>query len=197
MHQVVSSLTLISYGIVVLSYIWARLKYFRVNSRESRIGSYIYDPLVAVQVFTTTYSFLEHQRYPLSRYLFANLAYILSFLFFWWGIRSCSRLDFAFSGSVGKLITSGPFHLVRHPFYLSYIATWAASTFLFPLIPLWITLVLLTYFYILAALREEKSILNSELGVEYKEYKKEVGMFLPKATQWKKWFSELSRIRKR
>ena len=197
MHQFASSLTLAIYYTVVISYVWARLKYFRVDSSNSRKGSYIYDPIVAVQIFSTTYYFLTHQQYPLLLYFGANAAFLLSLFIFWWGIKTCHQLDFAFAGRVGKLITSGPFRLVRHPFYFSYIVTWGTSTFLFPSTLLWITLVTLVFFYIVAAIQEERSILNSKLSSEYSKYKKEVGMFLPRATQWKKWFSELSRMQKR
>ena len=197
MEQFASYFTLSIYGTLVLSYIWARLEYFSIQSRESRIRSYFYDPIVAIHVISTTYFFLTHVLHPLAHYMFASAAFFTSFLVFWWGIKTCNQLNFAFAGNVGKLITSGPFQIVRHPFYFSYIVTWATSTFLFPSIPLWITLMMLTYFYVLAAVKEENAILSSDLKSEYKKYIGEVGMFLPKATQWKKWFSELSRMTKR
>lgn len=197
MHQLATILTLIIYISIVHSYIWARLKFFKISSSKSRIGSIVYDPLVAVQIVTTIYLVSKFQDYSIARYFVAGTAYSLSLFFFWWAIGSCSRLDFALSNNVGNLMTSGPFGIVRHPFYVSYIVTWATSTLLFPSIPLWTTLILLGVFYCYAAVREEQSIQDSKFGNEYREYKNEVGMFLPKATQWRKWFSELSRIRER
>jgi protein-S-isoprenylcysteine O-methyltransferase Ste14 len=182
---------------LIISYVWARLRYFTVNARISRVSSYIYDPMVTIQILSTIYHFFTKQHFSIIWYLCATFAYLTSLLVFWWVIRSRDQLDFAFGTDVRKLITSGPFAIVRHPLYISYIITWATGTFLFHSNLLWITLIILVCFYVLAAHREEKTILRSKLKKEYSQYKKEVGMFLPKATQWKRWIFGLSLVEKR
>jgi len=79
-----------------------------------------------------------------------------------------------------KLITTGVYSRVRHPIYLGnniYFMGWSltwSATYCFYLIPL---IIFLNW---LQAVLEEKYILEKEFGDEYREYKKNVGMFLPK-----------------
>jgi len=114
------------------------------------------------------------------------LIYITGLLVFWWGIYTAKELNFAFGSFSGKIITSGPFQFVRHPFYSSYILIWGASTFLFNSVSLWITLIYLVIFYFRSATSEEKSILESNKASEYISYSKDTNMFIPRIKLWKK-----------
>lgn len=79
-----------------------------------------------------------------------------------------------------KLVTTGPYGLVRHPQYaggMIFIIGWFliwGGIYSFYVLPL----VLIAIFF--QALIEEKYILEKEFGAEYLEYKKKVGMFFPK-----------------
>ncbi|MEZ5491306.1 MAG: isoprenylcysteine carboxylmethyltransferase family protein [Gammaproteobacteria bacterium] len=134
---------------------------------------------------------LNHKK-PLWAESLAIGAYLLALFIFFWAIETAKELEFAFSDNVGRLITNGPFKLVRHPFYTSYIAVWVTSTLLFSSSIQWITLIGLILFYATSARKEEKLILNSRHANQYSRMKKEIGMFFPKATQWKSWISEKS-----
>jgi protein-S-isoprenylcysteine O-methyltransferase Ste14 len=78
-----------------------------------------------------------------------------------------------------KLIQKGPFGIIRHPLYVSYI-----------FILLGLSLTLLTYWILIPTLfviigiystaKAEEELLIEKFGEEYKEYKKKVGMFFPK-----------------
>ena len=76
------------------------------------------------------------------------------------------------------LITSGPFAVIRHPFYVAYAVAWLAA-------PVathgpFVTLVALVQvaIYIFAARREERQ-LEARFGEAYRSYKLGTGLLLP------------------
>jgi protein-S-isoprenylcysteine O-methyltransferase Ste14 len=186
----------LTYTTIVVSLIWARFRFFNISSHDSRISSRLYDPAVAIQILVTYYHLLYSPRDTIIPSSVGLVLYAASLLIFWWAISTARNLDFAFSKTVGKIITKGPYGLVRHPFYLSYVLAWGASTLLFPSILLWITLLYLVAFYVMSARAEEKVILESEYSEEYAKYKQKIGMFLPRVTRWKSWLLRLSRVKK-
>ena len=78
-----------------------------------------------------------------------------------------------------KLVREGPFRLIRHPLYVSYI-----------LIVAGLGLILLSYWLLIPALciivgiyptaKAEEKTLTEQFGEEYVEYKQRVSMFVPK-----------------
>jgi protein-S-isoprenylcysteine O-methyltransferase Ste14 len=110
----------------------------------------------------------------------------VSLALFWWSIRTARALDFAFSERAGSIVIKGPFSLVRHPFYVSYMAAWLGSSILFSSPILWITLFILGAFYYLSARREEAVFLRGSQAEQYLHYQRNVGMFLPRISRWKK-----------
>ena len=76
------------------------------------------------------------------------------------------------------LITSGPFRLVRHPFYLAYGLAWLAAPVATwgPVISLIALIQIVTF--VVAARREERQ-LEELFGEGYRAYKRKTGMFLP------------------
>lgn len=109
----------------------------------------------------------------------------MSLSIFWWAVNTAKGLDFAFSAHIEKLLTVGPYAIVRHPFYLSYTIGWMTSSFLFNNSILWITLGYMMAYYYLAAKSEEEAILASEYSEEYRLYSQNTGMFLPRIKKWK------------
>lgn len=79
-----------------------------------------------------------------------------------------------------KLVTSGPYSIVRHPQYVAgivFVIGWFliwGGIYSFYILPVLIISILCQ------ALIEERYILQKEFGDEYRGYKKKVGMFLPK-----------------
>ncbi len=176
------------YTMIVLSLIWARFRYFRIQTGASRISSILYDPAVVAHILTTYYCMWVSPVRTIIPNTITSALYVISLAMFWWAVKSANRLDFAFSKNVGEIITNGPFGFIRHPFYVSYTLCWFASSLLFTSYLLWITLTYLIFFYFISARREENAILKSTHSTEYASYKKEIGMFLPRVTQWKSWF---------
>jgi protein-S-isoprenylcysteine O-methyltransferase Ste14 len=79
-----------------------------------------------------------------------------------------------------NIVTFGAYAWVRHPFYLSFLMAFSAACILLPH-PLvlgfaaYVAIVLA-----LTAMREEKRLLASEFGAEYRDYMHKTGRFLPR-----------------
>jgi protein-S-isoprenylcysteine O-methyltransferase Ste14 len=76
------------------------------------------------------------------------------------------------------LITSGPFALVRHPFYVAYSLAWLAAPVAThgPLVTAFAIIAI--GMYVVAARREERQ-LEERFGEAYRTYKRNAGMVLP------------------
>ena len=172
--------SIVLYIAIVLSLIWARLRFFKMTSGTPRLSALVYDATVATQIITTLVLMFATSGKSLPLVAASICLYALSLLLFWWSIFTAKNLDFAFSNEVGSIVTTGPFGIVRHPFYASYILAWLSSSLLFNSLILWITLAYLISFYFLSARKEEGVILKSVYSNEYKKYIQDVGMFLPR-----------------
>jgi len=173
-------ISIVLYVCIVLSLIWGRLQFFKMTSGTPKLGALLYDAMVAVQIITTLFLMVTTSGNILPLVAASIFLYALSLAVFWWAIFTAKTLDFAFSNEVGSIVTTGPFKIVRHPFYTSYMLAWFASSLLFNSLLLWITLLYLVAFYYLSAKKEEGVILKSVYSKEYKNYVRNVGMFLPR-----------------
>lgn len=173
------------YTAIIVVWVWARFSYFKVESQRSRIGSYLYDPVVVIHIVVTCFHYAFSPLHHATIIGFALFLYVSGLLVFLKTVALADRLNFAFSEEVGKLITIGTYGHVRHPLYISYSLVWLGSTLLFDSILLWITLIYLLAFYYFSAKKEEEAILKSNYSREYAEYSKNVGMFLPRIKGWK------------
>lgn len=183
--NIITYLAIATYIAIILSLIWARLQFFNTQATQITFWVRLYDPMVGIQIFASLYVFYGSPEVSTlaSSVWLATLC--VSLALFWWAILTARGLDFAFSKNVGNLLTSGPYAIVRHPFYVSYILVWASTTILFNSVFLWITLFYLIAFYITSAKDEEKVILSSEHSKEYFEYRHKVGMLIPRIIKWK------------
>ena len=83
------------------------------------------------------------------------------------------------SDAASRLITGGPFSVVRHPFYSSYLG-WIISTALMVTSwPVWLLSIMLCVLYYRIALDEENKIMDSPLRERYMIWRQHTGMFLP------------------
>ena len=98
-----------------------------------------------------------------------------------WDASRCTRLGVALAPHApATLLRRGPYSLVRHPFYVSYVLgllglalllqTWWAAGFSAALVPLYVT----------AAMQEERLIAGSPLREQYASYSRAVGRFVPR-----------------
>jgi protein-S-isoprenylcysteine O-methyltransferase Ste14 len=76
------------------------------------------------------------------------------------------------------LLVTGPFAMVRHPFYIAYSLAWLAAPVAThgPVIAL--TGVIAVAIYVVAARREERA-LAAHFGDTYQQYRQKTGMVLP------------------
>ena len=174
-----------TYIAIILSLIWARLKFFNTKATQITIWVRLYDPIVAIQILTTIYKFSNATESTIIALGAWEVALLASLSAFWWAIITAKKLDFAFSKNAGNLITRGPYAIVRHPFYMSYIIVWTSTTIYFNSVFLWFTLLYLVTFYFMSARDEEKVIMSGEHSKEYLGYRQRVGMFLPRIIIWK------------
>ena len=80
------------------------------------------------------------------------------------------------------LVTHGPYKVVRHPFYVSFVLLLVGSALLSPDLVSLVSLVSGISALWTTAAREEQRLLASEFGGEYAAYKARTGRFLPRLT---------------
>ena len=183
--NIITYLAIATYITIIFSLVWGRLRFFSTHATKISIWVRLYDPIVGIQILATLYKFYPAPENTMPASSIWLAALLVSLSLFWWAILTARKLNFAFSKSVGNLLTTGPYAIIRHPFYTSYILVWTSSTILFNSVFLWFTLLYLITFYFMSARDEEKVILSSEHSKEYFEYRQRVGMFLPRITKWK------------
>jgi protein-S-isoprenylcysteine O-methyltransferase Ste14 len=89
-------------------------------------------------------------------------------------------LDFALQGKPPQtLIAEGPYSLIRHPFYTSYILGWIGSTLAHGNYILILSLIVMMFFYLKAVSEEESSFALSSFSEKYEKYKKKSYNFVP------------------
>jgi protein-S-isoprenylcysteine O-methyltransferase Ste14 len=93
--------------------------------------------------------------------------------------RRALRDAFDDEGNVKTLVTTGPFRVVRHPFYLSMIVVCLSVFLLFSSYVLLIAFVLI-FSLLVSEAKWEEEILIKQFGDEYRQYQKRTGMFGPK-----------------
>jgi protein-S-isoprenylcysteine O-methyltransferase Ste14 len=78
------------------------------------------------------------------------------------------------------LMRAGPYRIVRHPFYLSYILFWIGSSLAANSIVLTAICFALIVIYVIAARFEERKFKNSPFADDYQRYSARTGFLLPK-----------------
>lgn len=182
----VMTIALFLYLMIVISLVWGRFFFFSLAGGTPKFLAYSYDLAVAVQMIFTIYGFIYVMDVTKPFSYVVAILYMISLVIFWSAIVTAKSLDFAFSKKVGDIVTTGPFGLFRHPFYVSYLIAWWASTVLFNSLVMWISVLYLTVFYVVSARKEERIILGSSQSEKYQLYQKNVGMFLPRIIKWKR-----------
>ena len=77
----------------------------------------------------------------------------------------------------------GPYALLRHPVYASYLLAFLAMLVAFPAAISAALFVINAGFFVYAALAEERVLAHSPLASNYADYRRRVGMFLPRFTR--------------
>ena len=112
-----------------------------------------------------------------------TILFLASLCLFWWAVPFASDggMHVAFGFVIpGTLVTSGPYHFVRHPFYLSYLLFWTAGVFAAFSSVLLLSVVVTGGFYLKAINREEAEMLAGPCATNYREYCRLTGALLPR-----------------
>ncbi len=108
--------------------------------------------------------------------------YLAALGLFWWAIRaSLGRpLSAAFSPDLpAHLVAHGPYKLVRHPLYCSYLLCWLAGWVVTARLWLAPTVAVMLVIYLAAARQEEKKFMRSPLAESYVRYRARTGLLVP------------------
>nr|AEQ20614.1 putative protein-S-isoprenylcysteine methyltransferase [uncultured bacterium CSLF43] len=112
----------------------------------------------------------------------AATGYLSSLGLFWWAVATnrWSPLSAAFSDDAPRwLVRDGPYRLIRHPFYCSYLLAWASGAV--ATLEWWViaTVIVMLAIYLYAARSEERKFQSSELAETYRSYRESTGLFAP------------------
>lgn len=176
-YSVALGLQLIAYS----SFIWGTYFFFRM---KEKLNSLI---LANFTLFLTIMC--------LNLYYFANLPKVInpsirvgvsltlfSVVLFWWAIRHARRvyLGVAFNQSYPSqdLLSTGPYAMVRHPFYCSYMLAWIGGALMsqswVPAVP-----IVLIYLLYRKAVKQEEETLKALFGTRYEAYQQKTGLLFP------------------
>ena len=163
------------------SYGWGLARFFRMPGGRNS-GHLVIAGATGASIFLHVLALTRFYRHGDARFAAAMALYAVALVVFWWcvGVNRARPCSLAFSGDApGHIVTSGPYALVRHPFYSSYDLCWVAGLLATGWWPLAGTVVVMQVIYHRAALAEEAKFAASPLGREYAHYAARTGRFLP------------------
>lgn len=180
----VSSVQLIIAGLFLsclASFFWAIVKFFQRPAGVPR-GAKLISVCGCCFGAMHLYAILSPPALLPQAALCAVCLYICSIGVFWWTVfANLERpLSAVFSPDLpSHLARDGPYRFVRHPFYASYLLTWAAGAVATGRISLLITFFVMLFLYARAARLEEGKFEQSPLAASYRLYRSRTGMFFP------------------
>jgi protein-S-isoprenylcysteine O-methyltransferase Ste14 len=166
----------------LLCHVWSLQKHFDTDMRRMPTGMNRLSVFVAI--ITLLFIYLTfHGVQPLAAQVTGLVLVVASFEFFWAAKWESSRAKLlaAFDEKLpSSLLTTGPYSLVRHPFYTSYLLLWAgwaiATWSIWALPPLAAIIII----YWTAASDEERKFAATPMAEEYAAYAARTGRFFPK-----------------
>jgi protein-S-isoprenylcysteine O-methyltransferase Ste14 len=123
---------------------------------------------------------------PLERFCLAGSLYAAGLALYWWAIATNRkrRLSAVFSDDLPThLVQDGPYRLVRHPFYCSYLMVWLAGVIGSGRLWLLATVAVMLGIYLRAAYVEERKFARGALANEYEAFRSRTGLLIP--NPWK------------
>jgi protein-S-isoprenylcysteine O-methyltransferase Ste14 len=120
------------------------------------------------------------------RFWLAVFIYAAALGLYWWAVATnrSRRLSAAFSNDLPThLVEDGPYRLVRHPFYCSYLLAWSAGVIGSGRLWLLATVAVMLGIYLRAAYVEERKFARCVLASEYEAFRRRTGLLIP--NPWK------------
>jgi len=78
------------------------------------------------------------------------------------------------------IVTYGPYSRIRHPFYTSFLLVLFGALLFSPQVGTFLTFIYALVLLSFTARKEEKRLMNSEFGSEYRRYMQQTGRFFPR-----------------
>jgi protein-S-isoprenylcysteine O-methyltransferase Ste14 len=169
-------------AVLTLAAFGGAMKYFRHADRASSLKRWL---VVSIYVCALTQLVTLWLSRPLAEAsVWAGVSlYLLAHVLFWWSllVHGAKRPAFAFAAvPPASLTQSGPYRLIRHPIYTSYVIVWLAGVVAAGQPWLLLTVGWMSWFYFQAARQEEQSFAGSAFADEYQAYRRRTDMFLPR-----------------
>ena len=158
---------------------WAMLRHFQPAGKP-KLGMILTGTIVPVFASLHLAALLMR---PVPRPLLAIALYAASAALFWSAIAATRgrHLGVCFQRHVPPaLVRTGPYKLIRHPFYTAYMLTWIAGFVATGWWPLALTAIFMASLYRRAACQEERCFMESEMSEEYRSYLRATGRFVPR-----------------
>ena len=142
--------------------------------RDARRGNYVWTVVALGTVVVHTWGLLVSTMPDTPRLIVGILLLAIANALFWLAVAAhgTDRPSVAFGATVpDRLVTSGPYRFVRHPFYLAYLVAFLAASFLGGHWLQFLTTALLFACYNYAAAQEERMLSASTgVGRSYQAY---------------------------
>jgi len=165
------------------SYAWGLARFFWVPREAGGRDTRAIELATAAAMLAHGVALVWFFRYGALRFAAGLALYAAALAIFWWCVRinSDRPLSLAYSKDrPAHLVTRGPYAVVRHPFYVSYILCWLAGTLASGRAALLVTVAAMAWIYHRAALLEEAKFAASPLAESYRAYARRTGRYLPR-----------------
>lgn len=163
---------------------WAVPGHFKGRAASKMILTTVINAAAVTWLLWERWRVLAHRsEIPLWRESASITITALALALFWWAVAVTrrTRLTLAFSSDTPSfLVERGPYALVRHPFYTSYVLFWISASISSASLLYWAVPVVITAIYVRAATLEEAKFLNSALAPRYRDYQSRTGMIAPR-----------------
>ena len=176
--QLVSASLLVA---CLASFAWGMRKFFSRPAGDTA-GMRVIKMCAAVSTLLHLGAIVLTPQMTTGQVLAAALLYLSALGMFWWAIRTNSPrpLSAAFSPDAPQyLVERGPYSMIRHPFYCSYLLAWTAGIAATGRLWLLPSMVVMLIIYLRAARQEEQKFKSSPLGGLYRQYQSRTGLFFP------------------
>src|SRR5262245_4005237 len=172
----------ILFVVCFVSFTWGIFGFFRVHGQKP-CGTHMIQVVGGAMMLWHAVMLWQVAEMPagISTRLAIGL-YVLSLALFWSTVYVHRRRPptLAFSEDAPEhLVDSGPYRLVRHPFYVSYLLAWVAGVVGTREPWLLLSVAVMGGIYLSAAMVEEQKFLVGALAPRYREYQRRTGMFVP------------------
>ncbi|MDP3896579.1 MAG: methyltransferase, partial [Mesorhizobium sp.] len=160
---------------MVASYVWSTKHHFSAD--HFPLGAKLVSAAVIGCALALSWTTLTAEQ-PVWFTLAGLALQLLSAGLFWWAIAAsrAASLRFAFDPSKpAGILTDGPYRMVRHPFYTSYLLFWTGWAVVSASPSSAAIIAFFAFAYAAAAIEEEQDFASSALAEDYGRYRAVTG----------------------